>query len=152
MKGCDTTLDARYEKVRHGGTVISCAVLMAMGVHWEGHRSVLGCSVSLREAEVHWREFLSSVQVRRLHAMELIISDHHAGLRAALATRFAGVAWQRCQFHVQRNAMAFVPRVEMRAKVAADLRAIFDSRGRTPATSGREVAGTRSLAEFGRQC
>ena len=120
-------LDARYEKVRHGGTVISCAVLMAIGVHAGGYRSVLGCSVSLSEAEVHWRDFLGSLQARGLHGVELIISDDHAGLRAALASRFASVPWQRCQFHLQRNAMAFVPRLEMRAEVAADLRAIFDS-------------------------
>lgn len=126
-------LDARYEKVRHGGTVVSCAVLMAIGVDLEGHRSVLGCSVSLSEAEVHWREFLSSLQARGLHGVGLIISDHHAGLRAALAARFAGVPWQRCQFHLQRNAMAFVPRVEMRADVAADLRALFDSPDRAEA-------------------
>jgi len=88
-------LDARYEKVRHGGTVISCAVLMAIGVNLGGHRSVLGCSVSLSEAEVHWREFLGNLQARGLHGVELIISDHHAGLRAALASRFASVAWQR---------------------------------------------------------
>jgi putative transposase len=126
-------LDARYEKVRHGGTVISCAVLMAIGVNPRGHRSVLGCSVWLSEAEVHWREFLGSLQARGLHGVELIISDHHAGLRAALASRFASVPWQRCQFHLQRNAMAFVPRLEMRAEVAADLRAIFDSPDRAEA-------------------
>jgi putative transposase len=126
-------LDARYEKVRHGGTVISCAVLMAIGVNLSGHRSVLGCSVSLSEAEVHWREFLGSLQARGLHGVELIISDHHAGLRAALVSRFASVPWQRCQFHLQRNALAFVPRLEMRAEVAADLRAIFDSPDRAEA-------------------
>jgi len=91
-------LDARYEKVRHGGTVISCAVLMAIGVNPSGHRSLLGCSVSLSEAEVHWREFLGNLQARGLHGVELIISDHHAGLRAALASRFASVSWQHCQF------------------------------------------------------
>lgn len=126
-------LDARYEKVRHGGTVISCAVLMAIGVNSSGHRSLLGCSVSLSEAEVHWREFLASLQTRGLHGVELIISDHHAGLRAAMASRFASVPWQRCQFHLQRNVMAFVPRVEMRAEVAADLRALFDSPDRAEA-------------------
>ena len=82
---------------------------------------------------MHWREFLSSRQGRGLHGVELIISDHHAGLRAALASRFAGVPWQRCQFHLQRNAMAFAPRVEMRAELAADLRGIFDSPDRAEA-------------------
>jgi putative transposase len=126
-------VDVLYEKVRHGGTVISCAVLMAIGVNTDGHCSVLGCSVSLSEAEVHWREFLGSLQARGLHGVDLIISDHHAGLRAALTSRFASVPWQRCQFHLQRNAMAFVPRVEMRAEVAADLRALFDSPDRAEA-------------------
>jgi putative transposase len=126
-------LDARYEKVRYGGTVISCAVLMAIAVDLRGRRSVLGCSVSLSEAEVHWREFLGNLQARGLHGVELIISDHHAGLRAALASGFASVPWQRCQFHLQRNALAFVPRLEMRTEVAADLRAIFDSPDRAEA-------------------
>jgi len=59
-------LDARYEKVRHGGSVVSCAVLMAAGVTKDGKRTVLGVSVSLSEAETHWREFLSSLQERGL--------------------------------------------------------------------------------------
>ena len=57
-------LDARYEKVRHGGSVVSCAVLIAVGINLEGHRTLLGLSVSLSEAEVHWREFLASLQDR----------------------------------------------------------------------------------------
>ena len=59
-------LDARYEKVRHGGSVIDCAVLVAMGVNKSGHRELLGCSVSLSEQEVHWRDFLLSLKDRGL--------------------------------------------------------------------------------------
>lgn len=126
-------LDARYEKVRHGGSVVSCAVLMAFGIDGSGHRSVLGVSVSLSEAEVHWRDFLAGLQERGLHGVRLLVSDDHAGLQAARASRFPGVAWQRCQFHLQQNAGQYVPRVELRREVTADLRAIFESSDRTEA-------------------
>ncbi len=118
-------LDARYEKVRHGGSVIPCAVLVAVGIDLLGHRSVLGVSVSLSEAEVHWREFLAGLQDRGLCGVRHITSDDHAGLRAALAARFNGVLWQRCQFHLQQNAQQYVPRVAMRREVASDLRDVF---------------------------
>jgi len=118
-------LDARYEKVRHGGTVVSCAVLIATAVLPDGKRSILGVSVSLSEAEVHWREFLASLQERGLHGVELIVSDDHAGLKAARIARFPNVPWQRCQVHLQRNAQAYVPKQSMKKQVAADLKSIF---------------------------
>lgn len=118
-------LDARYEKVRVQGLVQSCAVLIAIGVDPLGRRSVLGVSAKLSEAEVHWRDFIASLQERGLHGMELIVSDNHSGLRAALAARCPGVPWQRCQFHLQQNAMAYVPSVHLRAQVAEDIRSIF---------------------------
>ena len=74
-------LDARYEKIRHGGSVVSCAVLVAVGITPDGRRSVLGLSVSLSEAEVHWRDFLASLQSRGLHGVQLIVSDSHTALR-----------------------------------------------------------------------
>ncbi len=120
-------LDARYEKIRHGGAVLSCAVLMAFGVDESGHRTVLGVSVSRSEAEVHWRDFFAHLQGRGLCGVRLLISDDHAGLKAAREARFPGVPWQRCQFHLQQNAGQYVPRLEMRREVAADLRAIFES-------------------------
>lgn len=120
-------LDARYEKVRHAGSVIDCAVLIAMGVDKNGKRDLLGCSVSLSEAEVHWREFLQKLSTRGLHGVELIVSDAHEGLKAARKAVFPGVAWQRCQFHLQQNAQAYVPRQEMKTEVAADLRTVFNA-------------------------
>lgn len=132
-------LDARYEKVRHGGSVVSCAVLIAVGINPQGHRSLLGVSVSLSEAEVHWRAFLASLQDRGLHGVKLIVSDDHAGLKAAREARFAGVAWQRCQFHLQQNAGHYVPRISMRAEVAAQLRAIFDAPDRAEADRRLEM-------------
>src|SRR5690606_36013598 len=73
-------LDARYEKVRLAGSGRDCAVFSAVGVDCEGRRSVLGVSVSLSEAEVHWRTFFQSLLQRGLHGVELIVSDAHAGL------------------------------------------------------------------------
>ncbi|HSB12955.1 MAG TPA: IS256 family transposase [Bryobacteraceae bacterium] len=133
-------LDARYEKVRHGGSVVSCAVLIAVGINPEGHRTLLGVSVSLSEAEVHWREFLAGLQDRGLHGVKLIVSDDHAGLKAAREGRLPGVPWQRCQFHLQQNAGHYVPRVSMRSEVAADLRAIFDAPDRVEADRQLELA------------
>ena len=133
-------LDARYEKVRHGGSVVSCAVLIAVGITRDGHRSLLGVSVSLSEAEVHGREFLGSLQERGIHGVKLIVSDDHAGLKAAGQARFAGVPWQRCQFHLQQNAGHYVPRVEMRSDLAAGLRAVFDAPDRAEADRRLDMA------------
>lgn len=133
-------LDARYEKVRHAGSVVSCAVLIAVGINPDGHRALLGVSVSLSEAEVHWRAFLGGLQDRGLHGVKLVVSDDHAGLQAAREARFTGVPWQRCQFHLQQNAGHHVPRVSMRGEVAADLRAVFDAPDRTEADRQLEIA------------
>ncbi|MEN6558721.1 MAG: IS256 family transposase [Thermoguttaceae bacterium] len=119
-------LDARYEKVRYGGSVVDGAVLLAIGILPDGKRLVLGVSVSLSEAEVHWRAFLESLQNRGLHGVRFIVSDQHAGLKAARQARFVGVPWQRCQFHLMQNAMQYVPKIAMRTEVAADLRQVFD--------------------------
>ena len=120
-------LDARYEKIRQGGCVVDCAVLIAIGVDAEGRRSVLGVSVSLSEAEAHWREFFKSLLERGLHGMELITSDAHAGLAQARKACFPGVPWQRCRFHLMKNALAHVPREEMKREVIDDLRSVLDS-------------------------
>ena len=95
-------LDARYEKIRHGGSVVPCAVLVAVGITPEGHRSLLGVSVLLSEAEVHWRDFIASLQERGMHGVKLIVSDNHAGLKTAREARLPGVPWQRCQFNLRR--------------------------------------------------
>ena len=120
-------LDACYEKVRHGGRVIDCAVLIALGVDSAGKRQILGCSVSLSEAEPHWRAFLSSLKDRGLHGMVFFVSDAHEGLKAARKAVFPSVPWQRCQFHLQQNAQRYIPRHSMKKTVAADIRAIFNA-------------------------
>jgi len=117
-------LDARYEKVRQDGQVRDAAVLIASGVD-DGRRAVLGVSVALSEQEVHWRTFLQSLLERGLRGVELITSDAHGGLQAARRAVFGGVPWQRCQFHLQQNAQAYVPKQELKAEVAQAIRAIF---------------------------
>lgn len=120
-------LDARYEKVREGGRVIDCAVLIAVGIDQSGKRSILGVSAALSEAEVHWRTFFTSLQKRGLQGVKLVVSDDHAGLGAARKALFPSVPWQRCQFHLQQNAQAYVPRLDQRAAVAHAIRSIFNS-------------------------
>jgi len=118
-------LDARYEKVREGGCVRDCAVLVAVGVDSEGRRSVLGVSVSLSEAEAHWRDFFKSLLARGLHGMELIVSDAHSGLKEARQACFGSVPWQRCQFHLLKNALQHVPRDDMKREVISDLQGVL---------------------------
>jgi putative transposase len=120
-------LDARYERVREAGHVVDCAVLVAIGVTASGHRRVLGVSVALSEAEVHWRAFLDSLIQRGLRGVKFIASDDHAGLKAARKAIFAGVAWQRCQFHLQHNAQGYISKLDQRTVVARQIRAIFNA-------------------------
>jgi len=126
-------LDARYEKVRIDGVVRDAAVLMAAGLNLDGKREVLGVSTSLSEAEIHWRTFLESLTQRGVAGVELITSDDHAGLGKARIAVFGGVPWQRCQFHLQQNAQAYVPRRVLKSEVAADIRAVFNARHRQEA-------------------
>jgi len=126
-------LDARYEKVRHGGSVVSCALLTAIGVLADGKRCVLGCSVSLSEAEVHWRGFLQSLIDRGMYGVKLVVSDDHAGLKAARQATLPGTPWQRCQFHLMQNAMAYVPKIAMRREVAQAMRRVFNAEDRQEA-------------------
>jgi len=129
-------LDARYEKVRQNGQVLDCAVLLALGIGPDGKRTLLGVSAALSEAEVHWRAFLQSLVQRGLDGLRFIVSDDHAGLKAARTAVFPAVPWQRCQFHLQQNAQAYVPRLEQRAEVARAIRSVFDSPSR-PAAEAR---------------
>lgn len=123
-------LDARYENVRVDGQVVSMAVLLATGIEPEGKRRILGVSVGMSEAEVHWRTFLQSLVGRGLRGVRLIISDDHAGLRQARQAVLGGIPWQRCQYHLQQNAVHYVPRQEMLKEAAADIRKVFNASDR----------------------
>ncbi len=126
-------VDARYEKVREAGQVRDAAVLVASGISPEGERQILGVSVSLNEHETHWKAFLKSLKDRGLNGMKLIISDDHEGLGAARRAVFGSVPWQRCQFHLQQNAGAYLPKQHMRLEVAADIRSMFNAPDRKTA-------------------
>ena len=120
-------LDARYEKMRHGGIVRDAAVLSAIGVGPDERRRVLGVSVALSEAEVHWRAFLERLQARGLRGVQYIVSDDHAGLRAARRAVFGGATWQRCQFHLAQNAIHHAPNLAVRKRIGAELREIWNA-------------------------
>ena len=126
-------LDARYEKVRESSQVRDEAVLVATGIDPAGERQVLGVSVSLSEQETHWKAFLKALKDRGLHGVQLVISDDHEGLGAARRAILGSVPWQRCQFHLQQNAGAYVPRQTMRSEVAADIRSVFTAPDRKTA-------------------
>jgi putative transposase len=126
-------VDARYEKVREAGQVRDAAILVASGITPEGERQILGVSVSLSEHETHWKAFLKSLKDRGLNGMKLIISDDHEGLGAARRAVFGSIPWQRCQFHLQQNAGAYLPKQHMRLEVAADIRSMFNASDRKTA-------------------
>lgn len=124
---CYLILDATYLKIRHNGSVISMAILLAYGVNAEGKREILGISASLSEAEVHWREFLKKLHARGMHGMRLGISDDHPGLKNARKAVLPSLPWQRCQFHLAQNAQSYAPRKSMKLEMGEVLREIFNS-------------------------
>lgn len=122
------TLDATYYKVRIDGVVRDCATLVAYGIRRDdGKRIVLGVSCALSEAEVHWRAFLNGLKERGIGIPDLVTSDAHSGLKAALKAALNGTPWQRCQFHLQQNAQEYVTKQHLKSKVAADIRVIFNA-------------------------
>jgi putative transposase len=120
-------LDARYEKVREDGVIRSQAVMIAIGVDWEGRRNVLAVELSNRESQSSWKEFCVRLKSRGLNGVELVISDDHAGLRKAIAEVFAEAAWQRCYVHFLRNALDYLPR-KADNDCLTELRWIYDRR------------------------
>jgi transposase-like protein len=117
-------VDATYCKARVNRRVVSQAVVVATAVRADGHREVLGFDVGDSEDGAFWTGFLRSLKARGLHGVQLVISDAHEGLKAAIGAVFAGATWQRCRVHFLRNLLARVPKgnAEM---VAAAIRTIF---------------------------
>ena len=144
-------LDALYLKIRHGGSVIDQAVLIAVGVNAQGKREILGTSASLSEAEVHWRAFLESLLARGLVGVRLLISDDHAGLQAARQRVFGSVPYQRCQFHMHQNALKYAPKRALQETITRAMREIFScTTRRQVAETKREIISSleRSAPEF----
>jgi len=128
-------VDARYEKSRQGGVVRDAAVLSAFGVGPDGRRRILGVSVALSEAEVHWRAFLESLVARGMRGVQFITSDDHAGLEAARKAVLGGAVWQRCQFHLAQNAIHHAPAASSRKRIGAQLREVWNARNLAVAES-----------------
>ncbi|UWU19307.1 IS256 family transposase (plasmid) [Rhizobium sullae] len=103
-------LDARYEKVREAGVVMSQAVLIAVGIDWDGRRQILSVEMAGRESRSAWKDFLVRLKGRGLKGVELVVSDDHAGLVAAIGEVIPEAAWQRCYVHFLRNALDHLPR------------------------------------------
>ena len=103
-------VDARYEKVREAGIIRSRAVLIGIGINWDGRREVLAVELANRESESSWRDFLLRLKERGLNGVEFVVTDDHAGLRRAIEELLPEAAWQRCYVHFLRNALDYLPR------------------------------------------
>lgn len=103
-------LDARYERVRDNGVIGHQAVLIAIGINWEGKRQVLAVEMANRESQSSWKDFLLRLKERGLSGVEFVVSDDHAGLKKAISVVLTEAAWQRCYVHFLRNALDYLPR------------------------------------------
>lgn len=138
-------VDARYEKARVGHRVVSQGVLVVSGVRDDGFREILGVEIADTESEATYQELFRSLKGRGLSGVELVVSDDHGGLKAAVERHFQGASWQRCQVHYARNLLGVVSPAK-RKELAADLRGIFAAPERRAAL---ELAS--SVAEKWRQ-
>lgn len=120
-------LDARYERVREGGVIVSQAVLIAIGIDWEGRRQVLGVELACRESRSSWKDFLVGLRERGLGGVEFVVSDDHEGLKRAIREVMPEAAWQRCYVHFLRNALDHLPR-KADDDCLAELRWMYDRR------------------------
>jgi len=103
-------LDARYEKVREDGVIRTRAVMIAIGINWDGRRSILAVELANRESTTSWREFLIGLKERGLGGVEFVVSDDHAGLKKAIGELLPEAIWQRCYVHFLRNSLDYLPR------------------------------------------
>ena len=126
-------MDARYEKVRVDHRIVSQGVLIVSAVRApDGFREILGVEVADTESEATYQELFRSLKERGLSGVELVVSDDHEGLKAAIFRHFQGASWQRCQVHYARNLLGMVGYAK-RKDLAAQLRAIFAATSRDTA-------------------
>src|SRR5215213_3509815 len=130
-------VDARYEKARVGHRIVSQGVLVVSAVRGDGFREIVGITVADTESEATYQELFRSLKARGLGGVELVVSDDHEGLKAAVLRHFQGASWQRCQVHYARNLLGMVG-AKGRKELAADLRAVF------AATSSEQALGIAS--------
>jgi putative transposase len=130
-------VDARYERVREAGVIVSQAVLIAVAVDGEGRRQVLAVELANRESRSSWRDFLLGLKRRGLFGVEFVVSDDHPGLKQAIREVLPEAAWQRCYVHFLRNALDYVPR-RVDDDCLQELRWFYDRRD--PAEVRRDLA------------
>ena len=117
-------VDARYEKARVEHRIVSQGVLIVYGVSEDGYREILGVEVADTESEATYHELFRSLKARGLQGVQLVTSDDHPGLEAAISRHFQGASWQRCQFHYSKNLLKLVG-AKKRAELAEGLREVF---------------------------
>jgi transposase-like protein len=131
--------DARYEKVRRGGAVVSQGVLVAIGISAAGCREVLGCWVAESESEASWGAVFAELKQRGLSGVRYVVSDDHAGMVKAIGRHFQGAVWQRCQVHFVRNALSLCG-VQQRPLVLRLMKTITESATREAAKAALAAA------------
>ncbi len=144
-------LDARYEKVREGGIIVSQAVRIAVAVDGEGRRQILGVELANRESRSSWRDFLSGLKERGLFGVEFVVSDDHEGLTQAIREVLPGAAWQRCYVHFLRNALDHVPR-KLADDCLQELRWIYDRRDLAEVRRGVSAWLAKWQAKYPKLC
>jgi transposase-like protein len=144
-------LDARYEKVREAGVIRSRAVLVAIGIDWEGRRRILGVELAGRESATSWRDFLLGLKARGFCGARMAITDDHAGLKRALAEVLPEAAWQRCYVHFLRNALDHLPR-KADDDCLTELRWLYDRRDAAEARLHLRAWLERWAAKYPRLC
>jgi putative transposase len=117
-------LDAVTQRCREGGRVVNVVAVVATGVNADGRREVLGMDIVTSEDGAGWETFLAELVERGLAGVELVISDDHQGLKAALAKELPGTSWQRCRAHFMRNVLTKVPKAAQDL-VATLIRSVF---------------------------
>jgi len=125
-------VDGRYEKARVGSRVVSQGVLMVSAVRNDGFREIVAVEVADTESEATYQDLFRSLKARGLSGVELVVSDDHEGLKAAIARHFQEAAHQRCQVHYARNLLGMVSFAK-RKEFASDVRAIFAAHDREQA-------------------
>jgi putative transposase len=166
-------VDARYERVRQSGSVVSQGVLVVCGIDERGYREVLGCWVAESESEASWSAVFAELKRRGLQGVRYVVSDDHAGMVKAIGRHFQGAVWQRCQVHFVRNALSLCGVAQrpvvlglMRSVTEAPTRdvawtalttAIVELQKKAPKTArlleehGEEILGVYSLPEAHRK-
>lgn len=120
-------LDARYERVREDGVVRDRAVMVAIGINWDGRRCILAVELANRESSSSWKELLVGLKERGLHGVQFVVTDDHAGLKAAVRETLSEAVWQRCYVHFLRNALDHISR-KAHDDCLTELRWLYDRR------------------------